>query len=77
MFSLVALNNNLFVVGRQDGTCTVLSLQEAHKAVRVQLTGSDWDGIRDMAFNGKWIFAGCRDATVRKYDFNQILVHYK
>ncbi|XP_031768977.2 proteasomal ATPase-associated factor 1-like isoform X2 [Galleria mellonella] len=78
VLSLVSLTNQLFVVGRQDGTCTVLSLQHAlHNAIRVQLTGSDYDGIRDLSFNGKWIFAACRDYNVRKYDFNQVSVHYK
>ncbi|KAM3967661.1 lisH and WD40 domain-containing Lis-1 [Aphomia sociella] len=78
VLSLASLPNQLFVVGRQDGTCTVLSLQhEAHNAIRVQLTGSDYDGIRDISFNGKWIFAACRDTCIRKYDFNQVAVHYK
>ncbi|CAB3256404.1 unnamed protein product [Arctia plantaginis] len=77
VMSLVSLPNQSFIVGRQDGTCTVLSLQEAFDKVRVQLTGSDCDGIRDLSFNGKWIFAGCRDSIVRKYDFNQINVHFK
>lgn len=77
VLSLAALPNQMFVVGRQDGTCTVLSLQEAHKMIRVHLTGADCDGIRDISFNGKWIFAACRDCNVRKYDFNQISVHYK
>ncbi|KAI8438770.1 hypothetical protein MSG28_011161 [Choristoneura fumiferana] len=77
VLSLAALPNQMFAVGRQDGTCTVMSLQEAHSTTRVQLTGSDCDGIRDIAFNGKWIFAACRDCNVRKYDFNQVIVHYK
>ncbi|RVE51084.1 hypothetical protein evm_004227 [Chilo suppressalis] len=77
VLSMIALPNQLFVVGRQDGTCTVLSLNKSYNMTRVQLTGSDCDGIRDLSFNGKWIFAGCRDTNVRKYDFNQIIVHYK
>ncbi|XP_053615931.1 proteasomal ATPase-associated factor 1 [Plodia interpunctella] len=77
VLSLAALSNQLFVVGRQDGTCTVMSLNDAHNNVRVQLTGSDCDGIRDLAFNGKWIYAACRDTHVRKYDYNQVVVHYK
>lgn len=77
VLSLAALAGHLFVVGRQDGTCTVLSLQQAHSTTRVHLTGSDCDGIRDLAFNGKWISSGCRDSYVRKYDYNQITVHYK
>ncbi|KAJ8735738.1 hypothetical protein PYW07_007358 [Mythimna separata] len=77
VLSMVALTNQIFAVGRQDGTCTVLSLDEGSSQLRVQLTGSDCDGIRDLAFNGKWVFAGCRDSNVRKYDFNQINVHFK
>ncbi|XP_059051196.1 proteasomal ATPase-associated factor 1 [Achroia grisella] len=78
VLSLLTLSNQLFVVGRQDGTCTVLSIQrELHNGIRVQLTGSDYDGIRDLAFNGKWILAACRDCTIRKYDFNQVSVHFK
>ncbi|CAG9796434.1 unnamed protein product [Diatraea saccharalis] len=77
VLSLIALPNQLFVVGRQDGTCTVLSLQQSYAMTRVQLTGSDCDGIRDLSFNGKWIIAGCRDSHIRKYDFNQMIVHYK
>ncbi|XP_061709182.1 proteasomal ATPase-associated factor 1-like [Cydia pomonella] len=77
VLSMVTLPNQMFAVGRQDGTCTVMSLHEAHGATRVQLTGSDCDGIRDLAFNGKWIFAACRDCNVRKYDFNQVIVHFK
>ncbi|XP_046959328.1 proteasomal ATPase-associated factor 1 [Vanessa cardui] len=77
ILSIAALPNQLFIVGRQDGNCTVISLQETFSLVRVQLTGSDCDGIRDLAFNGKWIFAGCRDSYIRKYDFNQINVHFK
>lgn len=77
ILSLQPLPNQMFITGRQDGTCTVLSLNDAHKAIRVQLTGSDCDGIRDIAFNGKWIFAACRDALIRKYDFNQVNVHFK
>ncbi|XP_026738669.1 proteasomal ATPase-associated factor 1 [Trichoplusia ni] len=75
--SMAVLTNHMYVVGRQDGTCTVLSLQEGFSKLRVQLTGSDCDGIRDISFNGKWVFAGCRDSNVRKYDFNQINVHFK
>lgn len=71
------LPSHKFIVGRQDGTCTVMSIQEYFKKVRVQLTGSDCDGIRDVCFNGKWIFTGCRDAVIRKYDLNQINVHFK
>ncbi|XP_013197205.1 proteasomal ATPase-associated factor 1 isoform X2 [Amyelois transitella] len=74
---LASLTNHLFVVGRQDGTCTVLSLNDAHNTLRVYLTGSDCDGIRDISFNGKWIFAGCRDSYVRKYDYNQVIAYYK
>ncbi|CAK1602268.1 unnamed protein product [Parnassius mnemosyne] len=77
IMSMATLANQMFVVGRQDGTCTVYSMQEAHNAVRVQLTGSDCDGIRDIAFNGKWILTACRDRNIRKYDYNQISVHYK
>lgn len=77
VLSMVVLTNQLFVVGRQDGTCTVLTLDEGDSKIRVQLTGADCDGIRDLSFNGKWVFAGCRDSTVRKYDFNQINVHFK
>nr|XP_021192434.2 proteasomal ATPase-associated factor 1 [Helicoverpa armigera] len=78
ILSMAVLTNQLFVVGRQDGTCTVLSLEDGTSSkLRVQLTGSDCDGIRDISFNGKWVFAGCRDAIVRKYDFNQINVHFK
>lgn len=77
ILSMAVLPNNLYVVGRQDGNCAVLSLQELFTSVRVQLTGSDCDGIRDLSFNGKWIFVGCRDTNVRKYDFNQINVHFK
>lgn len=77
VLSIVALPNNTFIVGRQDGTCTVLSLQESFSKLRVQLTGADCDGIRDLSFNGKWVFAGCRDCYIRKYDFNQINVHFK
>ncbi|KAL4716907.1 hypothetical protein ACJJTC_012718 [Scirpophaga incertulas] len=77
VLSLVSLPNHLFVVGRQDGTCTVYSLLDAYESTRVQLTGSDCDGIRDIAFNGKWISAGSRDSNVRKYDFNQVGVHFK
>lgn len=71
------LPNQMFAVGRQDGTCTIFSLLEAHNRIRVQLTGPDCDGIRDIAFNGKWILTGSRDSNVRKYDFNQVIVHYK
>ncbi|XP_022130260.2 proteasomal ATPase-associated factor 1 [Pieris rapae] len=71
------LMNGLYVVGRQDGNCAVLSVQDDFHSVRVQLTGSDCDGIRDLSFNSKWIFVGCRDTNVRKYDFNQISVHFK
>ncbi|XP_038207995.1 proteasomal ATPase-associated factor 1 [Zerene cesonia] len=74
---ITALSNNLYVVGRQDGNCAVLSLHEGHETIRVQLTGSDCDGIRDASFNGKWIFVGCRDTNVRKYDYNQLSVHFK
>lgn len=77
IFCIAALSNQTFVVGRQDGTCTVISTQKSFSKVRVQLTGSHFDGIRDLSFNGKWVFAGCRDANVRKYDFNQINVHFK
>lgn len=77
MLSLEPLPNSMFVSGRQDGNCTVMSLQEAHAALRVQLTGSDCDGIRDLSFNGKWIFAACRDSNIRKYDYNQVIVHFK
>ncbi|CAH2050692.1 unnamed protein product, partial [Iphiclides podalirius] len=77
VLSLATLTNQMFVVGRQDGTCTVLSLQETHTAIRVQLTGSDCDGIRDIAFNGKWILTACRDRNIRKYDYNQVTVHFK
>ncbi|XP_072941657.1 proteasomal ATPase-associated factor 1-like [Epargyreus clarus] len=77
VLSMAVLTNQMFVVGRQDGNCTVFSLQGAFENVRVQLTGSDCDGIRDISFNGKWIFAGCRDSNVRKYDFNQVTVHFK
>ncbi|KAJ0182378.1 hypothetical protein K1T71_001747 [Dendrolimus kikuchii] len=77
VLSLATLPNQMFVVGRQDGTCTIISLQDSHSAIRVQLTGSDCDGIRDISFNGKWILTGCRDTVVRKYDFNQIPVHFK
>lgn len=77
ILSIVALPNQMFVLGRQDGICTVISLQEAHNAIRVYLTGSDCDGIRDISSNGKWIFTGCRDGLIRKYDFNQVNVHFK
>ncbi|VVC93328.1 unnamed protein product [Leptidea sinapis] len=77
VLSLGCLSDVLYVVGRQDGNCAVMSLQDTFNSVRVQLTGSDCDGIRDVSFNGKWIFAGCRDARVRKYDFNQINIHFK
>ncbi|XP_049874796.1 proteasomal ATPase-associated factor 1 [Pectinophora gossypiella] len=77
VLSTITLPNQMFAVGRQDGTCTIISLQEAHKSIRVQLTGSDCDGIRDISFNGKWILTACRDSFIRKYDFNQIVVHYK
>lgn len=77
VLSLATLPNQMFIAGRQDGTCTIISLQESYAAVRVQLTGSDCDGIRDISFNGKWIFTGCRDTVIRKYDFNQINVHFK
>ncbi|XP_028158826.1 proteasomal ATPase-associated factor 1-like [Ostrinia furnacalis] len=77
VLSITSLPNQLFIVGRQDGTCTVFSLYEAHSKIRVCLTGSDCDGIRDITFNGKWILTGCRDSNIRKYDFNQITVHYK
>ncbi|XP_030025158.2 proteasomal ATPase-associated factor 1 isoform X2 [Manduca sexta] len=77
VLSLATLPNDMFAVGRQDGTCTVLSLQEAHSSIRVQLTGPDCDGIRDIAFNGKWLLTACRDSVIRKYDYNQINVHYK
>ncbi|KPI95028.1 Proteasomal ATPase-associated factor 1 [Papilio xuthus] len=77
VLSLATLVNNMFVVGRQDGTCTVFSMNDSHIAIRVQLTGSDCDGIRDIAFNGKWILTACRDGNIRKYDYNQITVHYK
>lgn len=77
ILSMTALPNQMFIIGRQDGICTVISLQEAHSAIRVYLTGSDCDGIRDIAFNGKWFFTGCRDTLVRKYDFNQVNVHFK
>ncbi|XP_014356536.2 proteasomal ATPase-associated factor 1 [Papilio machaon] len=77
VLSLATLVNNMFVVGRQDGTCTVFSMNDSHIAIRVQLTGSDCDGIRDIAFNGKWILTACRDGKIRKYDYNQITVHYK
>ncbi|CAK1540199.1 unnamed protein product [Leptosia nina] len=77
ILSMLALPNSLYIVGRQDGNCTVLSLQDMYFSTRVQLTGSDCDGIRDLSFNGKWVFAGCRDSYVRKYDFNQINIHFK
>lgn len=77
VLSLVSLPNQMFIVGRQDGTCTVISLNNAYKSLRVNLTGSDCDGIRDLAFNGKWIFAACRDTNIRKYDFNQVMVFFK
>lgn len=77
VLSLAVLPNQMFVIGRQDGTCTVMSLLKGHNNIRVQLTGSDCDGIRDIAFNGKWIFACCRDTNIRKYDFNQVIVHFK
>ncbi|KAJ2948114.1 hypothetical protein O0L34_g9912 [Tuta absoluta] len=77
VLSMAALPNQMFIVGRQDGTCTIFSLQDAHNKTRVQLTGSDCDGIRDISFNGKWILTGCRDCNVRKYDFNQVVVHFK
>lgn len=77
VLSLATLPNQMFIIGRQDGTCTVISLNEAHHFIRVQLTGSDCDGIRDIAFNGKWVVTGCRDALIRKYDYNQINVHFK
>ncbi|XP_075975019.1 lisH and WD40 domain-containing Lis-1 [Anticarsia gemmatalis] len=77
VLSAAALPNHTFIVGRQDGTCTVFSTLETYSMLRVQLTGSDCDGIRDLSFNGKWVFAGCRDSYVRKYDFNQINVHFK
>ncbi|KOB70407.1 putative WD-repeat protein [Operophtera brumata] len=77
VLSLSVLPNQMFILGRQDGACTVISLQEAYSATRVYLTGSDCDGIRDIAFNGKWIFTGCRDTLVRKYDLNQVNVHFK
>ncbi|XP_023949145.1 proteasomal ATPase-associated factor 1 [Bicyclus anynana] len=77
VFSMVTLTNHLFVIGRQDGNCVVISIKDEFAAVRVQLTGSDCDGIRDVAFNGKWILAACRDTYIRKYDFNQISVHFK
>lgn len=77
IFSIAELPNQLFIVGRQDGNCAVLSLQEAWYSTRVQLTGPDCDGIRDIAFNEKWIFTACRDTYIRKYDFNQINVHFK
>lgn len=77
ILSIAELPNQLFIVGRQDGNCAVLSLQEAWYSTRVQLTGPDCDGIRDIAFNEKWIFTACRDTYIRKYDFNQINVHFK
>lgn len=77
VLSIKTLSDDLFVVGRQDGNCSVMSILEAHNNLRVQLTGSDCDGIRDIAFNGKWVFVGCRDTYIRKYDFNQINVHFK
>ncbi|CAH2102267.1 unnamed protein product [Euphydryas editha] len=77
ILSIATLPNQLFIVGRQDGNCAILSLQEEYSSVRVQLTGSDCDGIRDIAFNGKWIFIGCRDTYIRKYDFKQIIVNFK
>ncbi|XP_068626734.1 proteasomal ATPase-associated factor 1-like [Battus philenor] len=77
ILSLAVLSPPFFVVGRQDGTCTVLSMQESHNMIRVQLTGSDCDGIRDISFNGKWILTACRDKNIRKYDYNQIGVHFK
>ncbi|CAG9135660.1 unnamed protein product [Plutella xylostella] len=77
VLSLAALSADMFAVGRQDGSCTVYSLLDAHSATRVHLTGSDCDGIRDIAFNGKWILAASRDCLIRKYDFNQVIVHFK
>ncbi|CAH0592645.1 unnamed protein product [Chrysodeixis includens] len=75
--SMAVLSNHTYIVGRQDGTCTVYSLQDKFSKLRVQLTGSDCDGIRDISFNGKWVFTGCRDCKVRQYDNNQINVHFK
>lgn len=77
VLSLTILANQMFAIGRQDGTCTVISLLEQHKNTRVYLTGPDCDGVRDIAFNGKWILTACRDTIIRKYDYNQINVHFK
>ncbi|XP_041975242.1 proteasomal ATPase-associated factor 1-like [Aricia agestis] len=77
VLSMAVLSKDLYAVGRQDGNVVIISMQKAHSHVRVQLTGSDCDGIRDIAFNGKWVLTGSRDSYVRKYDFNQICVHFK
>ena len=58
------------LVGRQDGTVT---LHGGDHVASVLLTGPDTDPVYSAADDGHNIYIGCRDGTVRKYNFNKLL----
>ncbi|XP_012267120.2 proteasomal ATPase-associated factor 1-like [Athalia rosae] len=70
--------DRLLLAGLTDGVCigypVPLSSKESIPPVRLQLTGSDFEPINDLASDGRGhVYVGARDGCVRKYQMGEIL----
>ncbi|XP_014239790.1 proteasomal ATPase-associated factor 1-like isoform X2 [Cimex lectularius] len=71
VLSLLNFKDTGFIASRADGTVSFSFINST--SVAISLTGSNFDPVNCLAFDGNNVYTCCRDSFVRKYSVAKII----